>query len=102
MTRFKNLWLAAACLLELLFLRSAQAQRCDGIDVSVGARERRCLRPGYGEPFKDCPECPELVVVPAGSFMMGASPGEEVFNAKPEDQVLVNIAQPFAVGRFAV
>ena len=25
-----------------------------------------------GETFKDCPECPEMVVVPAGSFMMGS------------------------------
>ena len=102
MTRFKKLWLAAACLLELLFLRSAQAQRCDGMDVNVSTREQRCLRPGYGEPFKDCLECPELVVVPAGSFMMGASPGEEVFNHEREDRVQVNIAEPFAVGRFAV
>jgi len=27
--------------------------------------------------FKDCPDCPEMVVIPAGSFMMG-SPGGEV------------------------
>jgi hypothetical protein len=45
MTRFKKLWLAA-CLLELLFLRSTQAQRCDGVDVNVGTHEQRCLRPG--------------------------------------------------------
>src|SRR4026209_2190069 len=32
MTRFKKLWLSAALLLELLFLRSAQAQRCDAWD----------------------------------------------------------------------
>ncbi len=27
-----------------------------------------------GASFRDCPECPEMVVVPAGSFMMGAFP----------------------------
>jgi hypothetical protein len=25
--------------------------------------------------FRDCPNCPEMVVVPAGSFQMGAAPG---------------------------
>ncbi len=23
--------------------------------------------------FRDCPECPEMVIVPAGSFLMGSS-----------------------------
>src|SRR5437870_3609649 len=54
-----------------------------------------------GSVFRDCADCPEMVVVPAGSFMMGASPNEEVVGQR-EDQVLVNIASPFAVGRFAV
>jgi formylglycine-generating enzyme required for sulfatase activity len=43
--------------------------RCDGIETSVGP-ERRCLKPG--DSFKDCPKCPEMVVVPAGSFIMGS------------------------------
>jgi len=30
-----------------------------------------------GETFKDCAECPEMVVVPAGSFMMGSPEHEE-------------------------
>jgi formylglycine-generating enzyme required for sulfatase activity len=56
-----------------------------------------------GSVFRDCPDCPEMVVVPAGSFVMGASANEEVFfNGQREDRVLVNIASPFAVGRFAV
>ncbi len=30
---------------------------------------------GYepGKSFRDCPECPEMVVIPSGSFMMGSS-----------------------------
>jgi len=102
MTNFKiSMRLAAACLGGLLLLDPAYAQRCDGIDVKVGAHERRCLQPGQGESFKDCPECPEMVVVPVGSFIMGASTDEEV-NSEREDRVPVNIASPFAVGRFAV
>ncbi len=33
-----------------------------------------------GQRFRDCPTCPVMVVVPAGSFLMGSSPeSEEAF-----------------------
>jgi formylglycine-generating enzyme required for sulfatase activity len=32
---------------------------------------------GAGSTFRDCPQCPEMVVVPSGRFLMGAAPGEE-------------------------
>ena len=32
---------------------------------------------GAGSVFKDCPDCPERVVIPAGRFVMGAAAGEE-------------------------
>jgi len=60
--------------------------------------------PGYqpGETFKDCPECPEMVVVPAGTFMMG-SPASEKGRFKDEGpRHRVTIAKPFAVGKFEV
>src|SRR5207253_3640323 len=75
--------------------------RCDGVNVEVGVGEQRCLKTGADESFKDCPDCPEMVVVPAGSYTMGATPDEEVATGR-EDQVRVAIAKPFAVGRFAV
>jgi formylglycine-generating enzyme required for sulfatase activity len=80
---------------------AAAAPRCDGVNVEVGVGEQRCLKAGAGESFKDCPDCPEMVVVPAGSYTMGAPPDEEVATGR-EDQVRVAIAKPFAVGRFAV
>jgi formylglycine-generating enzyme required for sulfatase activity len=79
----------------------ASAESCQGILVEVGAGERRCMHPGAAEPFRDCLNCPEMVVVPAGGFTMGAAPNEAVATI-PEDQVRVSIARPFAVGRFAV
>jgi formylglycine-generating enzyme required for sulfatase activity len=79
----------------------AAAQPCDGVQVEIGASEQRCLKPGSAQPFKDCRDCPEMVVVPAGSFVMGATPDEEVASPR-EDQVRVAIARPFAAGRFAV
>ena len=37
---------------------------CDGVEAQVGT-DRRCLRPK--DTFKDCPECPEMVVLPGAS-----------------------------------
>lgn len=55
-----------------------------------------------GEVFKDCAECPEMVTVPAGSFLMG-SPVDEVRRVDNEGpQHRVRIGQPFAIGRFEV
>jgi formylglycine-generating enzyme required for sulfatase activity len=88
-------WIAAA-----LPGGTAIAQRCDGLEIAV-ARERLCLKPGGAQVFKDCPHCPEMVVVPAGRFTMG-SPAEEERAGPPEIQLPVTIAKPFAVGRFAV
>jgi formylglycine-generating enzyme required for sulfatase activity len=80
----------------------AQAQPCDGVRVELGTGEARCLKPGRGERFRDCPECPEVVVVPAGSFTMGSPAGEPGRAAEREDQVRVSIAKPVAVGAFPV
>jgi formylglycine-generating enzyme required for sulfatase activity len=91
-------WLAA---LWSIAASPAAAQVYDGVQVEIGASEQRCLKPGSGQPFKDCRDCPEMVVVPAGSFVMGATPDEEVASPR-EDQVRVAIAKPFAAGRFAV
>ncbi len=67
----------------------------DGLLVAVAMGKKPCINPGSGESFKDCPNCSEMVVVPAGSFVMG-SPESEL------GQHRVRIARPFAVGRFAV
>ena len=55
-----------------------------------------------GDTFRDCPECPELVVVPAGSFMMGSPVGEKgrFINEGPLHEVRIDY--PLAVGVYAV
>jgi formylglycine-generating enzyme required for sulfatase activity/class 3 adenylate cyclase len=59
--------------------------------------------------FRDCANCPEMVVVPAGTFQMGAPPSEnERFNVTVNEanhdqpQHPVTFAKPFALGKFDV
>jgi formylglycine-generating enzyme required for sulfatase activity len=81
-----------------IILPRDQSPRCDGIEMQVGT-EKRCLNPK--DTFRDCETCPEMVVIPAGEFMMGSPLGEPERDTN-EDQVRIAIARPFAVGRFAV
>jgi formylglycine-generating enzyme required for sulfatase activity len=89
-------------------LSKSKAEACgDGIHVSVAqSNGKSCIKPGSGTSFKDCPECPEMVVAPAGSFVMGSpdtEPERESFERGSESpQHKVGIKEPFAVGRFAV
>ena len=58
-----------------------------------------------GEKFQDCPECPEMVGVPAGSFLMGLPERmfeRAVFGSNAMPQHRVTIARPFAVGVYEV
>jgi formylglycine-generating enzyme required for sulfatase activity len=80
--------------------------------VPLSPARERTLQPK--DNFAECSDCPELVVVPAGSFMMGSSNNEafvfmvgapNIGQGRSSDESLqheVTIAKPFAVGRFAV
>ena len=50
--------------------------------------------------FRDCPNCPEMVVIPAGQFRMGDLDGDGSSREKPVHAV--RIAKPFAMGRYEV
>ena len=63
-------------------------------------RERALLEPG--RVFRDCPECPEMVVVPAGSFMMGSPRDELGRNEYEGPRYRVTLPKPFAVGKYEV
>jgi formylglycine-generating enzyme required for sulfatase activity len=62
--------------------------------------EERAVRPM--DIFKECEACPEMVVVPAGEFTMGAPKSEENSEDEERPPHKVTIANPFAVGRFSV
>lgn len=58
--------------------------------------------PKAGTEFKDCPKCPAMVVVPAGSFVMGYPPGDSGRLHQEGPVRTVNFGKPFAVGKFEV
>jgi formylglycine-generating enzyme required for sulfatase activity len=85
-----------------------EAARCHESTASAGPAaapkplsnaEEQALKPG--DSFRECDNCPEILVIPAGRFMMG-SPANEPQRLSSETQVQVSIAAPFAVGKYAV
>lgn len=55
-----------------------------------------------GDSFHDCSDCPEMVVIPAGQFDMGA-PADEPDRGDDEGPVrTVTFAKPFAIGKYEV
>lgn len=55
-----------------------------------------------GDAFKDCGTCPEMVVVPAGSYFMGLPVTDKKRLRAEHPKHWAHIAEPFAVGRFEV
>jgi formylglycine-generating enzyme required for sulfatase activity len=65
------------------------------------AEDEPALKPG--DSFKECDkDCPEMVVVPAGEFIMGSPASEQGRRDDEEPQHKVVFAKPFAVSRFDV
>ena len=65
-------------------------------------------RPAPLQSFKDCANCPEMVAIPPGTFMMGAGPGDDhvaydqydIPSEKPRHQV--KIGYEFGIGKYEV
>jgi formylglycine-generating enzyme required for sulfatase activity len=61
------------------------------LTLAAGAATRKATT------FRDCPECPLMVRLPAGKFLMGSLENDYYF-----PQRRVTIPQPFAVGKFEI
>jgi len=59
-------------------------------------------KPVFRVRLKDGTEGPEMVVIPAGSFLMGAPDDDTRAGACEKPQHRVTIARPFAIGRYPV
>jgi formylglycine-generating enzyme required for sulfatase activity len=69
------------------------------------AEEERALKPGdtFRECAKDSKSCPDMVVLPAGTFQMGSpASGKGPLYRAEGPQHTVTIAKPFAVARYDV
>ena len=78
---------------------------------TVAAERPRAVRPLAAaeecaliakDSFRECTECPEMVVVPAGSFTMGSAEDEPGRGAEETPQHVVTFEQAFAIGKFEV
>jgi formylglycine-generating enzyme required for sulfatase activity len=72
--------------------------------VALSSQERLAAAPaiwrvpGAVTEFKDCADCPHMMIVPAGEFTMGSPPAEQ----QAEAQHRVTIATPFAASKFEI
>ena len=89
---------AATMLLLLLAAAQAIAQPTPAPPAKGAA-----ATPASGA-FRDCPQCPEMVVVPAGTFVLGTSADEpEVDRDRGEAPPLpVTMSRAYAIGRYEV
>src|SRR5882724_1941477 len=97
-TLLAALLLSAACIFAVTAARADEPQVKD-----VTAKP--------GTVFRDCPDCPEMVVIPAGSFNMGSPESEKVWATKhgasaesvsdeaPQHRVTL---RSFAIGKYDV
>jgi formylglycine-generating enzyme required for sulfatase activity len=64
------------------------------------------LKPDLDKGFRECADepgkdyCPVMIVIPAGSFVMGSPPTEKGHSSGESPQHIVTIAEPFAVAKF--
>ena len=88
------------CAVEIAVCDSGDSERsisnADEADAAPGS-------PAPGRVFRDCPNCPEMVVIPAGTFRMGCVSGldcQPYSNEAPKHTV--TISQPFAMSKHEV
>jgi len=104
MHNLSGLIIATLCLMWI----PAQAQVQAAKQGNAVKLSKTAQAPKAGQVFRDCPACPEMIVIPLGSFDMG-SPGSETGRSDDEGPVhRVNVAA-FALskneitrGQFAV
>lgn len=69
--------------------------------TSITATAQTTRAPNAGETFRECRNCPDMIVLPAGSYLMG-SPEDEPLRRENEKQRRITFARPFAMSETPV
>jgi formylglycine-generating enzyme required for sulfatase activity len=85
---------------ELAKVAVVTLQPPPGRDSPLTTAQERSLKPK--DTFQECENCPEMVVLPAGSFTMGSPDIEKDRLSSEGPQHVVTIRKPFAVGKLHV
>lgn len=67
--------------------------------IAFGHVASVAAQPAPQKSFRDCANCPEMLIIPGGTFTMGSSE-ERTINRDDTPQRPVTIAKPFAIGKF--
>lgn len=91
---------------SLALVAAASALAVTGCTGAPASRDRPAPLTGARESstptFRDCPHCPEMVMVPAGSFLIGSPESEEGRGADEGPQREITVLKPFAMGIYEV
>lgn len=68
--------------------------------AALEAIDNLTLRPGKA--FRDCPDCPSMMVIPAGSYWQGSDENAPLALKKETPRRMVTIAEPFAISVFEI
>ena len=93
----KKHWVCVLVLYGLFTFTTAQAQKQEAKQLTEQTGEAD--KPG--QTFRDCPDCPEMVEIPSGSFNMGSSNLEVGHQNDEAPQHRVNV-KAFALGKYEV
>ena len=75
----------------------------NGMPSSTAAEEQADqIARNPGDVFRDCPDCPEMVVIPSGSFRMGCLSNDSDCRVFEEPVHGVTISRAFALGKHEV
>jgi formylglycine-generating enzyme required for sulfatase activity len=97
--RFRQI-IAVAALTAPCAVAAVHAEKHTGPPAPLTAAQEGGLKPK--DRFWECGACPEMVVVPAGSFTMGAPATDKDAGDLEGPQHVVTIRQPVAFGRLHV
>jgi formylglycine-generating enzyme required for sulfatase activity len=88
---------------------SAHPHAAEGgfIEVAIGLKTAEAIRrlvPGNGmsDSFTDCPNCPEMVVIPSGQAVMGSQPEPDGYRSEETPAHRIYLRRPLSVSKYMI